>query len=67
MIYILYRWTGEGSSKDDMIIMENLVPQGFVPLKQGDPKVHFRFKKKNYFFHVFLTFLILHFHVFSPC
>ncbi|XP_023334969.1 uncharacterized protein LOC111706347 isoform X3 [Eurytemora carolleeae] len=34
------RWTGEGSSKDDMIIMENLVPQGFVPLKQGDPKMN---------------------------
>ena len=31
----MYRWTaGEGSTKDDMIIMENLVPQGFVPLKQ---------------------------------
>ena len=48
MIYILYRWTGEGSSKDDMIIMENLVPQGFVPLKQGDPKVLFKLKKKKF-------------------
>ena len=34
----LFRWTGDSSTKDDMIIMENLIPRGFLVLQHGDPK-----------------------------
>jgi hypothetical protein len=50
MFMLLTRWTGDSSTKDDMIIMENLIPRGFVVLQHGDPK-----EQNKELEHIFIT------------